>query len=63
MKILKAKTMKRHSNQLSNFPIDLIIMIKEDLKIDYKIDFINQYACRLFKVPEDADISLLKKIW
>jgi len=61
MKILKAKTMKRHSNQLSNFPIGLIIMIKEDLKIDYKIDFINQYACRLFKLPEDADINELKK--
>jgi len=61
MKILKAKTMKRHSNQLSNFPIGLIIMIKEDLKIDYKIDFINHYACKLFKVAEDADIGLLKK--
>ena len=61
MKILKANTMKRHSNQLSNFPIGLIIMIKEDLKVDYKIDFINQYACRLFKLPEDADLNELKK--
>ena len=61
MKILKSKTMKRNTDQLSNFPIGLIIMIKEDLRVDYKIDFINQYACRLFKISEDADINILKK--
>ena len=61
IKLVRAKTMKRHSDQLSNFPIGLIIIIKEDLKFDYKIDFINQYACRLFKLPEDADINIIKE--
>lgn len=61
LKILKAKTVKRNTNQLSNFTIGLIIMIKEESNIDYKIEFINYYACRLFKVSEDADITILKK--
>ena len=57
----KSKIITRNSNQLSNFPIGLIIITNDGLSFDYKIEFINLYACRLFKVKEDIDISVLKQ--
>ena len=57
----KSKIAPRHSNQLSNFPIGLIIITNDGLPLDYKIEFINLYACRLFKVKEDIDINILKQ--
>jgi len=67
-KYLRIRTMKakskaaiKHSNQLNNFPIGLIIITNDGLPLSYKIDFINIYACRLFKVKEDTDINVLKQ--
>ena len=60
LKVIKSKTIIKHTNQLSNFPIGLIIITNEGL-IDNKIDFINQYACRLFKVKENVDLKILKE--
>ena len=60
IKLIKSKTVKKHSNQLSNFPIGLIIITNEDSE-EYKLKFINQYACRLFKIKENSDISILKQ--
>ena len=60
MQVIKAKTFTKHQNQLSNFPIGLIIITNEGL-IEDKLQFINQYACRLFKVKENVDINMLKE--
>ena len=57
----KSKIITRHSNQLNNFPIGLIIITNDGLPLNYKIEFINIYACRLFKVKEDTDIDALKQ--
>ena len=62
MKVLKSKTVIKHSNQLSNFPIGLIIITNEDL-IENKLEFINEYACKLFRVKENVDITTLKKVF
>ena len=57
----KSKTFTRHSNHLNNFPIGLIIITNDGPPLNYKIEFINIYACRLFKVKEDTDINVLKQ--
>ena len=57
----KSKMPTKHSNQLNNFPIGLIIITNDDLPLNYRIEFINIYACRLFKVKEDTDINTLKQ--
>ena len=57
----KSKIVTRNSNELSNFPIGLIIITNDGLQFDYKLEFINVYACRLFKVKENIDISVLKQ--
>ena len=59
--VSKSKIITRHSNQLNNFPIGLIIITNDGLPLNYKIEFINIYACRLFKVKEDTDIDALKQ--
>ena len=61
IKVLKSHTIAKSSNQLSNFPIGLIIIKNEDLKYEDKIEFINQYACKLFQVKENVDINILKQ--
>ena len=61
IKVLKSKTIKRSSNQLSNFPIGLIIITTGEVKSDDKLDFINKYACKLFEVKENIDINILKE--
>ena len=58
--VIKAKTVTRYTNQLSNFPIGLIIINSEGL-IEEKLQFINQYACKLFHLTENADINNLKE--
>ena len=58
---VKSKSLKRHENILSNFPVGLIIITKEDLKFEDKIEFINQYACKLFRVKENINIRELKE--
>ena len=60
MRIPKSKTITKHSNQLSNFPIGLLIITNEGFN-EEKLEFINQYACRLFKVKESVEINTLKK--
>ena len=60
IKIIKSKTLQKNSNQLSNFPIGLIIISNEDPE-EYKLKFINQYACKLFKIKEGSDINILKE--
>ena len=57
----KSKTFTRHSNHLNNFPIGLIIITNDGPPLNYKIEFINIYACRLFKIKEDTDINILKQ--
>ena len=61
IKVLKSKTIKRSPNDLSNFPIGLIIITSGDIKSEDKLDFINRYACKLFQVREDIDITILKE--
>ena len=60
MRVIKAKTFERNENQLSNFPVGLIIITSEGL-IEEKLEFINQYACKLFKLNPNADINNLKE--
>ena len=57
----KSKTMKRHENILSNFPVGLIILAKEELKYEDKVEFINNYACKLFRIKENINIKDLKE--
>jgi c-di-AMP phosphodiesterase-like protein len=59
--LLKSKTIKRSSNQLSNFPIGLIIITNDGPKYEDKLEFINKYACKLFQVKDNVDINILKK--
>ena len=59
----KTISMKKNDNMLSNFPIGLIVISKEELKFEDKLDFINQYACRLFQVKETINLKELKDIF
>ena len=60
MQILQAKSVVNHEDKLSNFPIGLIIITKNDQKED-KIEFINHYACQLFQIKENSNIKVLKE--
>ena len=57
----KTISIKRNDNVLSNFPIGLIIITKEELKYEDKLDFINQYACKLFRIKDNTNIKELKE--
>ena len=61
IKLLKSHTINTSSNQLSYFPIGLIIITNEGIKYENKLEFINKYACKLFQVKENVDINLLKQ--
>ena len=50
IKVLKSHTIAKSSNQLSNFPIGLIIIKNEDLKYEDKIEFINLYIIIIKKI-------------
>ena len=52
---------KKNDNALSNFPIGLIIISKEELKYEDKLDYINQYACKLFRIKDNTNIKELKE--
>ena len=55
------KEIINHENKLSNFPIGLIIITKEEKPFYHeKIEFINYYACHLFQIKEDTNIRELK---
>jgi len=56
---IRTKSIKRYDNVLSNFPIGLIIISKEELKYEDKLDFINQYACKLFRIKDNTNIKEL----
>ena len=58
---VKTISVNRNDNILSNFPIGLIIISKEELKFEDKLDFINQHACRLFGVKETINLKELKE--
>ena len=58
---IKTISLKRNDNVLSNFPIGLIIISKEELKYEDKLDFINQYACKLFRIKDNTNIKELKE--
>ena len=60
MQIVQKRQVINHENKLSNFPIGLIIITKDDNYEDY-IEFINHYACRLFQLKENANINDLKE--
>jgi hypothetical protein len=59
--VSKSKIITRHPNELNNVPIGLIIITNDGISLNYKIEFINIYACRLFKVKENTDIDALKQ--
>ena len=59
--MIKSKTLKKQENILSNFPVGLIIIGKEEFKFEDKIEFINDYACKLFKFKENITIKELKE--
>jgi len=58
---IKTKSIKRNDNVLSNFPIGLIIISKEESNYEDKLDFINQYACKLFAIKDNTNIKELKE--
>ena len=60
MQIQQFKKVINHENKLSNFPIGLIIITKDEDYYD-KIEFINHYACQLFQLKENANIRALKE--
>ena len=58
---VKTVSTKKNDNVLSNFPIGLIIISREELKYEDKLDFINQYACKLFRIKDNTNIKELKE--
>jgi len=58
---IKTISIKKNDNILSNFPIGLIIISKEEVKFEDKLDFINQHACKLFRVKETINLKELKE--
>ena len=58
---IKSKATKKHENLLSNFPVGLIILVKDESKYDDKIEFINNYACKLFRIRENIGIRELQE--
>ena len=60
MQIQQFKKIINHENKLSNFPIGLIIITKDEDNYD-SIEFINHYACQLFQIQEHATIEILKE--
>ena len=56
----KSNTYTTYNNILSNFPIGLIILSKDNSKYEDRIEFINKYACKLFKISETPNIKELK---
>ena len=59
MQILQTKAVINHEDKISNFPVGLIIITKNEQKEDI-IEFINHYACQLFQIKENSNIKLLK---
>ena len=61
IQIQQNKEVINHENKLSNFPIGLIIISKDEQPIyEEKIEFINYYACQLFQIKENTNIKKLK---
>ena len=58
--IMKNKKIINYDDKLSNFPIGLIIIAKDE-KFEDKIEFINHYACQLFQIQINTDINQLKE--
>ena len=58
---IKSKATKKHENLLSNFPVGLIILVKDESNFEDKIEFINNYACKLFRIRETVGIKELKE--
>ena len=57
--ILQSKRVINHEDKLSNFPIGLIIIVKDESSKD-KIELINHYACELFQMKDGSNIIELK---
>ena len=57
---INSKASKRYENILSNFSVGLIIIGKENFKFEDKLEFINKYACRLFRIKENISLKELK---
>ena len=51
---INSKALKNYENILSNFSVGLIIIGKENFKFEDKLEFINKYACRLFRIKESV---------
>jgi CheY-like chemotaxis protein len=61
IQIQQTREVINHENKLSNFPIGLIIITKEEQPLyQEKIEFINYYACQLFQLKENTNIRELK---
>ena len=57
---INSKASRRYENILSNFSVGLIIIGKENFKFEDKLEFINKYACRLFRIKENISLKELK---
>ena len=60
MQILQTKEVVNHEDKISNFPIGLIIIKKNEGNED-KIEFMNHYAYQLFQIKENSNIKALKE--
>ena len=58
---INSNSVKRYDNILQNFTVGLIIITKDDFKFEDRIEFINKYACKLFKIKESINIKELKE--
>ena len=59
LKDIQPKTIKRDENVLSCFPVGLIILGKEYVKYENKLEYINKYACKLFGLKENTNFKEL----
>ena len=60
LKDVKSKSsLVRDENILSCFPVGLIIIGKEYVKYENKLEYINKYACKLFGLKENTNIKEL----
>ena len=58
---INSKASKKYENILSNFSVGLIIIGKENFTFEDKLEFINKYACRLFRIKENISLKELKE--
>ena len=58
---IKSNSLKKNENILSLFPVGLIIIGKDLIKYEDKIEYINRYACKLFQLKDNPNVKELKE--